>query len=202
MSTGTGIRDYTALADAGKTLIHLIWNDLKDDAEIQKILSSADQITLEPPKIQGSDGSQKISVFLYQIKEFPFTRNLPPSKFTKQNPAMYLTLHYLLTVNTGKSEDDQILIGRILKVIVDNPLVIKSALQGNLANEIEELHIAFNPIPTDELASLWNTLSLPYRLAIGCSVYTVKIGPTNKKVEVPVLEKIVNYSQKSKDNGT
>jgi hypothetical protein len=202
MGTGTGIRDYTALADAGKTLINVIWNDLKDDAEISKILSSVDQITLNPPTVQGVNSSQKVSVFLYLINESPFTRNLLPSKFTKQNPAIYLTLNYLLVANTGKAEDDQILIGRILKTIVDNPIVRKSSLQGNLPDDLDELHFAFNPIPLDELVGLWNVLSQPYRLAVGCSVYSIKITPTNKTGEVPVLEKIVNYSQKSKENGT
>jgi hypothetical protein len=202
MSTGTGIRDYTALADAGKTLINVIWNDLKDDAEIRKILSSIDQITLNPPTMKGTDDCQKISIFLYQINESPFTRNLLPPKFTKQNPAIYLTLNYLVSVNTGKAEDDQILIGRILKAIVDNPIVRKYSLQGNLPGDIDELHVAFNPIPIDQLVGLWNALSLPYRLVVSCSVYSIKIAPTNKTGEVPVIEKIVNYSQKLKENGT
>jgi hypothetical protein len=186
----SSVNDCAAIGNVGKTLISLLWNSIKDDSRVNGIITSDKQISLSSPKdVVESNASEKLSMFLYYVTEFSSMKNVPLNGSNKQYPPLYLTLHYLIVPYTQNVESDQILLGKIMQVFVDNPVLRGSILQGSLADNGADLRVVMDSLSVDDLNKLWTVLSTPYKLAVSYSVSPVKIEPTREEEETRVLEK-------------
>jgi hypothetical protein len=160
---------YTAISNVDKTLVTLLWNNIKKDTQINSIITDENQISFSSPKGFETDHFKKLSLYLYNITEFSQMRNEPPNKRdTVNNSPFFLTLHYLFTPNTLSTESDHLLLGKIIQVIASNPI-----LRNPILNI--DLRISFNSLPNKELNDIWSILETPYRLSAFYSVSPVAI---------------------------
>ena len=178
---------YNNLNSVSKTLVTHIWNGIKDDLQIKAIIQSPRQISyLSPKEIQTE--SKQISVFLYNVTELPSMRNQPQST---QNPPtlLYLNLHYLITPLTQNAENDQIILGKIMQLFAETPILRGSDLQSSLLESGDELKITLDSLGLDDLNKLSTMLQTPYRLCISYSVFPVRIESSTKRVQKPIIIK-------------
>ena len=193
---------YDAINDTGKTLANLLFNNLVKDSKFNssfnKNAALEKQVTLaSPEEIQAnlSETSPKLCIYLYNVTEFsPLKNNLPFPP--KQNPPLYLTLHYLITPFTQETNKDQTLISKIIQTFLDNPVLRGTILQGTLVNNGEDLRVTLNSLSIDELSKLWTVFSMPYKLSLSYSVSPVKIEPSWQPEGKLVIEKTALYKQK------
>ncbi|RLI73949.1 DUF4255 domain-containing protein [Archaeoglobales archaeon] len=179
--------DYTAIYDVGETLIKLLWENIKDDPQVNSIVESEEQITLASPE-EMEDGSKRLSLFLYHVTEFSYLKNqemLIENSKLRFSP-LYLTLHYLIIPYTQNRENDHILLGKVMQIFHDNAILRGSTLQGSLE---DELRVTFNPLSIDELNKIWNMLNKPYRLSVSYKVAPVRIDSTREKEAKRVVER-------------
>jgi hypothetical protein len=181
------VSSYNNLNSVSKTLTTHIWNGIKDDPQIKTIIQNPRQISHLLPK-EAQTESNQISVFLYNVTELPSVRNQPQ---TTQNPPtlLYLNLHYLITPLTQNAENDQIVLGKIMQLFSETPVLRGSDLQGSLRESGDELKIILDALTADDLNKLWNMFQTPYKLCISYSVFPVRIESSTKIEEKPVIIK-------------
>lgn len=192
--------DYAAIADVSDTLKKLLWENMKTDPKIYPdIIGSEDDITLSSPEEMGDGNNKKLSLFLYQVNEFPYMRNQEMQRIgsTKlKHVPLELILFYLVTPNTEDIKKDHILIGKVMQIFNDNSVARGSILQGGLAGTKEEIRITIYPLPFENLFHLWQMLSeKSFKLSVCYQVTPVEIESTREKEAKRGVEKEIAYSQ-------
>ena len=182
--------DYTAIADVGKTLKKLLWDNIKDDNTAKSIIESEDQITLSSPEEIESD--KRLSLFLYQVTENDYLKNqeMQSVNSTKlKYPPLSVNLFYMVMPHTQNREKDHIIVGKVMQIFYDNAILRGSILQGSLAGD--ELKLILNPLSMDELNKIWNVMSKskPYKLSVCYEVTPVKIESMRERKVKRVIER-------------
>ena len=177
------------LNSASKTLANRIWNAIKNDKQVNAIIQNPEQITFLSPKDAAEQKPPQISIYLYNVTELTSMRNQPTPTQNPSKPPLYLNLRYLITPITKKVDDDQVVLGKILQVFNDTPILRASDLQGSLKEGGEDLKVMFDQLTVDDLSKVWGMLSTPYRLSVGYTVYPVKIESAVKPDSKPVVIK-------------
>lgn len=179
---------YSNLESVSKTLANKIWQGIKDDEQIKQIIHDPCQISLLAPKDAQSKLAQ-ISVFLYNVAELSSMRNQPPQNKQEPPTLLYLNLRYLITPLTQNIENGQIVLGKIMQMFAQTPILRGSDFQGSLSESGEELKITLDTLAIDDLNKLWTMLGTPYKLCIGYSVFPVTIQADKPIQTKPVIIK-------------
>jgi hypothetical protein len=184
--------DYTAIADVGKTLKKLLWDNIKDDNTAKSIIESEDQITLSSPEEIESD--KRLSLFLYQVTENDYLKNqeMQSVNSTKlKYPPLSVNLFYMVMPHTQNREKDHIIVGKVMQIFYDNAILRGSILQGSLAGD--ELKLILNTLSIDELNKIWNVMSKskPYKLSVCYEVTPVRIESMREREVKRVIEREV-----------
>jgi hypothetical protein len=183
------VHSYCNLSSVSRTLAAQIWSGIKNDEQARAIIHSPKQIMLHSPT-DAQTKPAKISVFLYNVTEISSMRNQPqPQNPEKPRTLMYLNLHYLITPLTKSAEDDQILLGKILQVFSQTPVIRGSQLQGSLKESGDDLRVALDAPAVDDLNKIWTMLQAPYKLCVSYNVYPVRIESPIKLERKPIIEK-------------
>jgi hypothetical protein len=188
---------YQKLSNVTTTLVNHIWNCIKDDMVLKETIKSKKQIiTYLPKETQGK--SSQLSVFLYNVTELSIMRNQPQpiQDPSKPRTLIYLNLHYLITPLSHDSETDQLLLGRVIQLLAETPVLRGLELQGSLRESGDELRVALEPLGIDDLSKLWVMLSLPYRLCVGYSVQPIRI---ESYVKSEVTQGLVKGKERDKE---
>ena len=178
------------LKSVSRTLASSIWNGIKDDPHLRTIILSEGQIVHHLPK-DAPDGEAQISVYLYNVSIMESMRNQPPTANPRVPPTLlYLNLRYLITPQTFNAENDMVVLGKIMQLFAQRPVLRGSDLQGSLQEDGEDLRITLDPLSPDDLARLWSTFQVPYRLGVGYSVFPIRIDASAP--ESPVIAKPIS----------
>jgi hypothetical protein len=173
---------YSVINDVSESLTKLIADTLSltvsnnyvydyrlDKSQITR--SSPDEVT----------GQEKLSVLLYQITENSNLINdqLPEGVPGIESAPVYLSLSYLFTPYTESPANDALLLGEVLQIFHDNPVLRGPVLHGSLANQ--ELSLIFTPLSLDEMSKLWGTVSKcrPFRPSLCYQVTPVRLDSRN-----------------------
>lgn len=168
--------DYKVIAEAGQTLVQVVWTAIAADADLKALIGDASLISLESPAehIQNKD-SALLSIYLYRITEDPYLKNRSrvegPGGYSQRVP-LALDLYYLITPMLTAARDRQIVLGKVMQVLYDRPTLEGTDLVGTLAGSGEILRTVLDPVPLNEVALIWQALDIPYML---CVPYVVRI---------------------------
>jgi len=176
--------DYSTIAEAGQTLVQTIWNAISVDPLLVGLINNESLITLESPAehIDNKDGAL-LSVYLYRIGENPFMKNRQPVEGVggmARKPPLCLDLYYLITPMLTDAFDRQVVLGKIMQVLYDHPTLDGPDLIGSLATSDDVLRVAFNPVPLNEVALVWQALEIPYML---CVSYIMRVALVQSGVQ-------------------
>ncbi len=192
--------DYTAIADAGETLIELLREHMQDMVNPSSIILSS------PGEIEAQD-SPRLCLFLYQVVESPYLKGREMQALnstTMQYPPLILDLYYMLTSygspqiadRTERTIEEHKVLARAMNVFYDNAILRGSVLRGSLAGTSEELKVTLHPISLDEVKGLWNSFpDKPFKLSVCYMVTPVKIDSTRLVEARRVIEKETGYHQ-------
>jgi hypothetical protein len=162
-----------------QTLAKLISNGVKADAELQKLVHSDELITLQAPTSQ--EKPAQLSLYLYSVTECTNMRNLP------QNPnelrtLLYLNLRFLITPTARSPQLDQLLLGKVMQIIGEKPILRGSDMQGSLSGSGDEFKVTLDALSIDDLSKIWGMLEAPHKLCVSYSVYPVPLKSEVKQV--------------------
>jgi hypothetical protein len=183
------------LESVSKTLARKIWLGIKDDEQIKAIIENPRQISHLPPK-DTKEKSTQVSVFLYNITELTSMRNQPQTQNPKQpHTLMYLNLRYLITPLTQSVESDQVVLGKIMQLFAQSPVIRGTELQGSLSEVGVDLRVSLDALGIDDLNKLWTMLSVPYKLCISYSVSPVPVQSPIVETKPEIIKKEVTVGK-------
>ena len=211
--------DFFAVAGVTSVLKWLLSNALVS-AGLNAAFPTAAAISALSPDLvpTGASEEPKLNLFMYYASFNPGYRNDGlPSKDSRgarvTNPPLALNLHYLVSAY-GKNElDPEILLAWAMQLFHENPIVSRQTIQSllaamaadpgatpemqavastTLADQVELIKIAPEPLSNEEISKLWMAFHTHYRPTTSYQVSVVLIQATQPfKSNLPVQSRSV-----------
>ena len=186
--------DYTVVADAGQSMINVLWEEIQADTQVNTLISSESAISLESPADLANDNSVRVSIYLYRIVEDAYMKNqfvsVPGAGGSQRKPPLMLDLYYLVTPMVGAPRDQQIVLGKVMQVLYDRAILEGPDLSGTLAATNQQLRVVLNPVSLEETTRVWQALEVPYRLSVCYLARVAMVDSTTEQFSQPVLAKV------------
>lgn len=160
------IASYTAIADAGASIVELLRDTMTPEP-----IPSPDMIGLCSP---AETGDLQLGLYLYALKENREYRS------SDGGPVLALTLYYILTAYSNadiqqRSYDENYILGAAMQVLRENSVIDNAYLQGSLGQSNEAINIQQYFLAPEEMQKIWIFPNVPYRTSVGYMVYPVTI---------------------------
>lgn len=165
------------LLDIGDSLRDLLLKKVNE-------LSDENSIVLDSPGEIEPNSNTKLSIFLYQIVENSYLKNIerePIGRDRMRFPPLLLDLHFLFTPYAKNRETELIIIEKLLQVFHDDPVLKKDLLKESLKESgNEEIRIIPNNINPEEMNKLWERFpNKSFKLSLSYILTPVRI-PSEK----------------------
>ena len=173
--------DYTALVEAGEALVELLRDNLTPEP-----ISKRELISLSSP--HESDNNQ-LTVFMYHIEEDQHNNQAGFTTFSRDeqraNPT-YVHLNMLVTAHSKapsqmKEADQYRMIGAVVQVVKDNPVLDRKYLSGSVLDSNDELHLSVERLSFDQMIKVWNNTTSPYKLSVVIKIGSIAIESKRKR---------------------
>ncbi len=190
--------DYTVLAEAGDSLVSILWEEIQIDPQINSLIDNENRISLDSPFDLQDNDSVKLSIYLYRITENASTKNQFPVQGNGtqlRKPPLTLDLHYLVTPLVGTVTDQQIILGKVMQVFYDRAILQGTDLTGSLAASGEEVRLILNPVALEETTRVWQAMEMSYRLSLVYLVRVVMVDSRREQFVQPVVTRRDQFSQ-------
>ncbi|MFT4653165.1 MAG: hypothetical protein ACI82S_000808 [Patiriisocius sp.] len=154
-------------------------------------------IVLDPPH-DTPDNATRMSLYLYHIGINNVQRNqrllAQPGRDDEQRLApLPLVLKYLATP-VDDEESNQMVMGRLLQFIYDNPKLDSldnQPLGDSFGGASRFLRVVPDLLNVEQLTQLWNAFNQPYRLSLAFQVDVVSIDSAIAPVFAPRVEDLI-----------
>lgn len=164
-------------------------------------LLSGFTVTLDSPADLKSDPGtySKLNLYLYQVLENPFTKNLPAyavDESTLVPPPLSLRLYYLLTPYASDPLSAHKVLGDAMQIFYDNGIITEDRLTEPLRLVTDKLSVVLLSTKLEDLTRIWNALQTPYRLSVGYEVRVVPIESARSEHVSRVTGRTQIYAQR------
>ena len=191
--------DYTALVEAGSSLVELLRDNLTPEP-----ISNRELIALCSP--HESENNQ-LTLYLYQVEED--TQGVPSGYYqVSQNvqrirPARF-NLRFLVTAHSKapaqlKEADQYRIIGAAIQVLKDHPVLDAQYLSGSLAQENARVSVVLEKTPLDQLLKIWNNTSNTYKLSFTVLLTGVEIDSKRERTVSRVTDVTIQTGQMERE---
>jgi hypothetical protein len=191
--------DYTVVADAGQSIINVLWEEIQADPQVNTLISSESAISLESPADLVGDDSVRVSFYLYRIVEDAYMKNqflsVPGFGGAQRKPPLMLDLYYLVTPMVGAPRDQQIVLGKIMQVLYDRAILEGPDLSGTLATGNQQLRVVLNPVSLEETTRVWQALEIAYRLSVCYLARVAMVDSRQEQLVQPVVAKLATLQR-------
>lgn len=157
---------------------------------LKKISELPDEnaIVFDSPVDIEANSNTKLSIFLYQVVENSFLKNIGPEyvgRSEMRHPPLLIDLYYLFTPYAKNRETELIIIEKLLQVFYDNPVLRKELLKESLKGSgNDEIRIVPNNVTFEEINKLWERFpNKAFKLSVSCILTPVRI-PSEKPLEM------------------
>lgn len=168
--------DHHILASISRHLRHTLWLGIKEDEACRTLVLREPAIRLCAPDRDDPDG--RLFLWLYEVRPNRYLASHPgvrPQRGIASPPPLPLDLHYLITPNLPRGDQDGadlVLLARVMQIM---SAVSHMALPGGGGGE--ELRINQEELDMDEQVALWSALRQPLRLSAFYEVGVARIDP-------------------------
>jgi hypothetical protein len=189
--------EYSAVAEVSRLLRARLHDAFMDEPQLAAVFGAGGVVSSETPKEMESGTPVKhgLSVWLYAIERNEFLNNRPVERIDPTHmlrAPLPLNLHYLLTPISDDPETEQLIMGKLLQVLHEDPFLAPDPAHPELS---ERVRSSLENPNLETLARVWTALQAPYRL---CTSYLVQVVDVQSPVPVasaPVLEQLSTYEQ-------
>lgn len=185
--------DSNTIASVSATLVHVLTTELST-------LAPVPTVQLHDLSTTPSTATPLLTVFLFDVGEDMSVRNKPrvrvpiPGGMLERKPPVALLLRYMLTAWSGGPATDQQIVGRVVQVLYDQPILSGGVLQGSLANSSEALKVTLTPLTLAERTELWGTLHPAYRLSLTYDVRVVYVDSDQATPVIPTRQRTIDFA--------
>jgi hypothetical protein len=184
--------EYTAIRAVSNSLRQMLEDQITDPPGVNVVLKSPKEMAI-PKQTHG------ISVWLYRVTRNEHALNQPPERVAanqlRQQP-IPVNLHYLITPIMSIPGDEHTLLGRVLQVLNDHPVLRGGDLKGDLEGGDEAFRIHLETLSLEELTRIWSSLQESYQASLSYLVQMVSIDSEQPPlIAAPVKKRETTYSQ-------
>ena len=193
--------DYTALVEAGNAVVELLRDNLTPEP-----VDNRETISLCSP--HESENNQ-LTLYLYHVEEE--ARNLSSGYYqsdrdTQRRMPAQFALRYLVTAHSKapvqmREADQSRILGAVIQIIRDNPVIPLRYLEGSLAEEGADLHVSVENTPLEQMLKIWNNNSKEYKLSLVLMVTGVSIQSRQERRTPRVTEVIIDDKAENRPGG-
>jgi hypothetical protein len=189
--------EFTAIRAVSETLKGLLEDFIthRSEPELHNV-----PIDLRSPREMRADNEATgISLWLYRVTRNADMLNHPPER-TAPNKLLHrplpIDLYYLVTPIAKEPADEQVLMGRVMQVFNDHPVLRGSDLRDALQGGAEELRLILESQSLEELTKVWTSLQESYQLSVTYVVQMLGIDSDVEPVETaPVTVRQTEFDQ-------
>lgn len=176
------------------TIIKDVSETLKEILQQIPELSDEDSITFDSPADVEETNKPNLSIFLYQIVENSFLRNLEPEPIgidQMRYPPLVIDLHYIFTPFSRSKDKELIIIEKIMQMFYDNSVFTDEMLNENLRNSGNHaIKIVPDNLSFDDLSKLWERFpDKDFKLSISYVLTPVRIPSGKPIAEIKRVQK-------------
>ena len=190
--------EYTAFVEAGNALCELLRDTMTPEP-----ISNRELIALCSP--HESENNQ-LTVYMFHIEEEPQNGNsgyIPQDRDTMRLAPSRFQANFLVTAHSKaparmKEADQYRMIGSVIQIIKDNPVIDSKYLEGSAAENKLEMHTSLEKPNFDQMMKIWNSTSAPYRLSVVIKVSGIILD--SKKTKKVGRVRDVKISTEEKNN--
>lgn len=189
--------DFNTIADVSVTLQSFLKEELSVEPDLRDVV-----VDLHDLQDAVQTNPARVTLFLFEIVEDATSRNAPRRREPQngrveiRKPLLKLALRYLITPWSGSRETDQIILGRIVQVFHDSPIIGGDDLQGAaLSGTTEQLKVRMSPLSLEERTRIWSVVPLDYRLSVTYEVRVVNIEPKKAYSAPRVSSREIEYGR-------
>lgn len=186
------------IADAGNTMITLLRNGLSQLSDDPNTMEKS--IILSSPNEISAGDEPRLCLYLYQIMESPYLKNLPVETINESSmdcPGITLDLYYMLipyesqsiSNKTERALEMQGILGKSMQIFHDNQIIRDPLLTGTLAGKGLSLRLSLNPVSIDDTVKIWQAISKPYKPSIYYMATPVVIN-SDKVIQINKVEEV------------
>ncbi len=190
--------EYTALRQVTRHLIDRLTEAFQGEPLLNALLGMGDVVSPRTPaEMQTASPQQKgLSVWLYQVDRNEYLLNRPDERIDLdlvRRPPVPLDLHYLITPMNDDPINEQLMLGKVVQVLNDEPLFPPDPADPELQDEIR---VTLENPGIDALSRIWTALDQPHRLSVSYLLQVVEIDSGEQAERaLPVLQKTTAYQQ-------
>jgi hypothetical protein len=179
---------YTALRATSLTLSGLFKEHFIADAALRLLFDPSAGgtmvISLDSPQEMTGANEQGVSLWLYRVVKDGERLNDPMQRLARtqlRRRPLPLSLQYLVTPivssrnNGGNPETEQIILGKILQILHDHPILSGASLRDDFSGTDAELHIHLESLSVDDTARIFDALERSFQLSLSLQVSLVMI---------------------------
>jgi len=193
----------TALRAASLTVRDLVRRQLEADVNLRDFFDSAlggtMRVTLLTPDEHDEAESEGVSLWLYRVVRDDCSLNAPPRRRAPDRlvrTPLPLRLHYLVTpiVNPERADGpelEQNILGVILQLFHDHPLLAGSDLRGDAAGSNLEIHVRLETLELEGITRVWDALDRAYQLCVSYEVSVVPIESASQAADIAPVDAVM-----------
>jgi hypothetical protein len=176
---------YTSLRATSRTILQYVLGQFQADNVLGPLFGGAGtmQVSLQSPPQMTEANTQGLSAWLYRVARDEDRLNAPDVRVGLNGvrpPPLPLRVHYLMTpisadTTSAGRETEQVIMGRVLQVFNDHPILRGTDLQDDFVGTDTVLHVRLEPLSLQDVYDIWDALEGAYRLSISYEVSIVKI---------------------------
>ncbi|MET0647646.1 MAG: DUF4255 domain-containing protein [Pyrinomonadaceae bacterium] len=194
---------YTALRATSQTLAEYLRQRFISDSNLapffDAVLGGTMLVSLNAPQEMAENNVEGLSVWLYRVTRDEERLNAPPERIAYnrlRRAPLPVRLHYLMTPITGGQlqggpETEQVILGKVLQIFHDHPLLRGTDLQGDFSGTTVELAVRLETMSLEEIARVWDTLDGAYQLSLSYQTSIVEIDSEREPEDVTPVEVVL-----------
>jgi hypothetical protein len=179
---------YTALRATSSTLAELLHSHFVADSVLRLLFDSGSGgtmvVSLNSPQEMTENNEQGVSLWLYRVVKDGERANDSMERISgtqmRRRP-LPLSLEYLVTPivtardNHGSPETEQTILGKIVQIFHDHPILSGISLQDDFLGTDVELHVHLESLSIDESARIFDALERSFQLSLSYQVGMVQV---------------------------
>ncbi len=181
---------YTIISDVGRGILELLRDKL-----VPEVIDKSESIGICDAKDRGG---YIVGIHPYDIREDTSNAAKEPKTLpdgSVQDPPAMMELYYAISVSSkaeieSKSLDEARIIGKIIQVFKDNPVIPNRYLPSNPGMPLENVSITMLPLNMEEKVKIWTMFGESYKLSVFYVVGPVAIDSENIKRPTKRVEKV------------
>ena len=191
---------YTALRATSLTLGDLLTQAFNAEAQLSALFGAGGMVvSLNSPHEMADNNQQGLSLWLFRLERDPERLNAPPQRTSYnqlRQPPLPLRLHYLMTPVVDPERNDspqteQIILGKVLQVFHDHPLLRGADLMDDFAGTSLELRVRLEALGLEEQSRVFDALNQSFQLAASYEVSVVPIDSALQPQQVTPVEEVI-----------